>query len=78
MHIYELGGTARSLSDSILLFSDSIFLFSFNAIIFRGGFRISVGGDTNCPSGAPTYDFAKISEKLHKTEEILGRGGAAP
>ena len=25
--------------------------------------------------GAPTYAFAKISEKLHKFEDILGRGG---
>ena len=36
-----------------------------------------VGGDVN-PSGgggAPRYDFAKISEKLHKVETILGRKG---
>ena len=26
----------------------------------------------------PTYDFAKISEKLHKIENILGRGGRVP
>ena len=25
--------------------------------------------------GAPTYDFAKISEKLHTIEKILGRRG---
>ena len=25
--------------------------------------------------GAPTYDFAKFSEKLHEIEKNLGRGG---
>ena len=25
--------------------------------------------------GVPTYDFAKISEKLHEIEKILVRGG---
>ena len=35
---------------------------------FRGGSRIPVGG-------APTYDFAKISEKLHEIEKMSGCGG---
>ena len=25
--------------------------------------------------GVPTYDFAKITQKLHENENILGRGG---
>ena len=37
---------------------------------FRCGSRIPVGG-------APTYDFAKFSEKLHEIEKILG-GGPLP
>ena len=38
----------------------------------------SVGGGTNPGGGggSPTYDFAKISKKLHEIENILGRGGA--
>ena len=36
-----------------------------------------VGGGAN-PPGAPAYDFAKISEKLHEIEQILGRWGAPP
>ena len=28
--------------------------------------------------GAPTYDFAKVSEELHEIEKILGRSGAFP
>ena len=34
----------------------------------------NVGGGAN-PWGAPTYDFAKISEKLHEIEKILVRMG---
>ena len=33
-----------------------------------------VGGGAN-PRGAPTYDFAKISEKLHEIEKDWGRRG---
>ena len=33
-----------------------------------------VGGSAN-PPGAPTYDFAKFSKKMHEIETILGRGG---
>ena len=37
-----------------------------------------VGGDANSPGGgAPTYDFAKFCEKLHKIGKILGRRGGA-
>ena len=36
-----------------------------------------VGGGAN-PLGAPTYDFANFSKKLHEVENILGRRGAAP
>ena len=28
------------------------------------------------PPGAPTYDFAKFSKKLHEIEKILGRRGS--
>ena len=38
------------------------------------GFLVGGGAD---PRGAPTYDFVKISQKLHKIEKILGRGGGA-
>ena len=32
------------------------------------------GGGANSP-GAPTYDFAKISQKLYEIERILTLGG---
>ena len=35
------------------------------------------GGGANSPGGAPTYDFAKISQKLHEIERIW-TGGARP
>ena len=37
--------------------------------------RFPVEGGTNHPWGAPTYEFAKFSKKLHEIEKILGRGG---
>ena len=37
-----------------------------------------LGGGANPPGGAPTYDFVKLSEKLHEIEKILGRRGRAP
>ena len=37
------------------------------------------GGGANSPGGAPTYDFAKFSQKLHEIERIWApRGGARP
>ena len=37
------------------------------------------GGGANSPGGAPTYDFAKNSPKLHEIERIWApRGGARP
>ena len=37
------------------------------------------GGGTNSPVGAPTYDFAKFSQKLHEIERIWApRGGTCP
>ena len=36
----------------------------------------SVGGGADPPGGAPTYDYVKISEKLHEIEKILDRRGA--
>ena len=39
------------------------------------------GGGANSPGGVPTYDFAKICQKLHEIERIWaprGGGGARP
>ena len=36
------------------------------------------GGGANSPGGAPTYDFAKIFQKLHEIERIWTPGGGAP
>ena len=36
------------------------------------------GGGANSPGGTPTYDFAKISPKLHEIKRIWTRGGARP
>ena len=37
------------------------------------------GGGANSPGGAPTYEIAKFSEKLHEIERIwTPRGGARP
>ena len=36
------------------------------------------GGGANSPGGAPTYDFAKISQKLHEIERIWTPGGHIP
>ena len=33
------------------------------------------GGGANSPGGAPTYDFVKISQKLHEIERIWTPGG---
>ena len=48
--------------------------------IIRGGARIPCRrGRQPFGEGALTYDFAKISEKLHEIEKILGRRrGRAP
>ena len=35
------------------------------------------GGGANSPGGAPTYDFAKFSQKLHEIERIWTPGGRA-
>ena len=36
------------------------------------------GGGANSPGGVPTYDFVKISQKLHEIERIwTPRGGRA-
>ena len=34
------------------------------------------GGGANSPGGAPTYDFAKFSQKLHEIERIWTPRGA--
>ena len=44
----------------------------------RGGYRIPRRRGRQPSGGAPTYDFAKFSEKLHEIEKILGRRGGAP
>ena len=35
------------------------------------------GGSANSPGGAPTYDFAKFSQKLHEIERIWTPGEGA-
>ena len=40
-----------------------------------GGSRISPRRGRQLPGGAPTYDFAKISQKLHEIERIWAPGG---
>ena len=42
-----------------------------------GGSRISLRWGRQLPGGAPTYDFAKNSQKLHEIERIWA-GGAHP
>ena len=36
-----------------------------------------VGGGADSLGGGPTYDFVKLSQKLHEIEKILGRRGGA-
>ena len=43
---------------------------------YSGGSRISSRRGRQLPGGAPTYDFAKISQKLHEIERIWTPGGA--
>ena len=45
------------------------------ATYFSGGSRISPRRGRQLPGGAPTYDFAKISQKLHEIERIWTPGG---
>ena len=57
-----------------------------NRVTFvRGGSRIPrrrgrqpSGGRGLWGWGAPTYDFAKFSKKLHEIEKIVGHRGASP
>ena len=41
------------------------------------GFPVRGGANPRRGGGTPTYDFAKISGKLHEIEKILGRTGVA-
>ena len=41
---------------------------------FSGGSRISPRWGRQLSRGAPTYDFAKISQKLHEIERIWTEG----
>ena len=43
-----------------------------------GGSRISPRRGRQLPGGAPTYDFAKNSQKLHEIERIWAPGGGRP
>ena len=45
--------------------------------MISGGSRISPRRGHQLSRGAPTYDFAKFSQKLHEIESIWTRGGAA-
>ena len=42
-----------------------------------GGSRISLRRGRQLSRGVPTYDFAKISQKLHEIERIWAPGGGA-
>ena len=56
--------------------NNNCYCLSFIIITTSGGSRISRGGGANSPGGAPTYDFAKFSQKLHEIERIwTPRGG---
>ena len=46
---------------------------------YSGGSRISRDSEVGAPTlqGMPTYDFAKISQKLHKIKRIWTPGGAS-
>ena len=52
------------------------------SLVCSGGSRISSRRGRQLPRGAPTYDFAKFSQKLHEIERIStpggGREGRAP
>ena len=54
-----------------------ILLFNFPWMINKssGVSRIFLRRGRQLPRGAPTYDFAKISQKLHEFERIWTRGG---
>ena len=52
---------------------------SFHILIAVADLGFPRGGGANSPGGAPTYNFAKISQKLHEIERIwTPRGGARP
>ena len=44
---------------------------------YSGGSRISPRRGCQLPGGAPTYEFAKFSQKLHEIERIWTPGGGA-
>ena len=46
--------------------------------ICSGGSRISPRRGRQLLRGAPTYDFAKFSQKLHEIERISAPGGGVP
>ena len=52
--------------------------YSIRVSLLSGGSRISPRRGRQLPGGAPTYDFAKFSQKLHEIERIwTPRGGRA-
>ena len=56
--------------------NDGLSFMYFNWSVADPGFPR--GGGANSPGGAPTYDFAKFSQKLHEIERIWAPGGARP
>ena len=50
---------------------------SIHSIQISGGSRISPRRGRQLSRGAPTYDFAKFSQKLHEIEIIWTPGGGA-
>ena len=55
-------------------------MYNLHEQLTRGGSRIPRrrGRQLSGGWGAPTYEIAKFSEKLHKIEKISGRRGGAP
>ena len=49
-----------------------------NCVVNSGGSRISPRRGLQLPRGAPTYDLAKFSQKLHEIERIWARPSRPP
>ena len=72
----------------MFIFVDSIYTLHGNWLTTNGRTSVTIllsdsvadlgfprGGGANSPGGAPTYDFAKFSQKLHEIERIWTPGG---
>ena len=75
MSLVPLAGLIELSSSEMMLIG---LIFKFPNI--SGGSRISPRRGRQLPGGggAPTYDFAKFSQKLHEIERIWAPGGRVP